>query len=575
MGEAAASVVVLGEETRRWSATEQARPELVVLVDFKSGGALLACGRTSPLPELARDLSPAARLRVLPFDGARAEEVEPGADAGGDAEARPQSLEARKRAYKARDVLRALELAEVPHRLSSRALPLRGNRALLVGLLWADAHLPGEVALEYCFRAFEAFHDAAWLERLGGAGPAARLAPAHALELAAAAGAVCTLLREACVSCGRPAALAPEPVGLLALASRLPTGPVRAEVPHSERKPFGVPCFVLPDGTMSYQLLSYSLVRHRLAQLGLLRLGAPVDVTCAWRPGAGAVRADALGMPGSSARVLSRPHYRANSADASAQRSARAVVRCFIDIKSPHAYLALEQVAMLEEDFDVYVDWLPFDLDLARVYGEEKAALRKGAGSAVPPPVSFSSEADRAVSRPRTAPQINLIKWTYADLRRYATLRGITLFGTEKVWDSVLVLKAMLFCKAAGRACLDRFLAEQGFPKLWRRELSLEDAEHVRALCAAAGAPVQHFDRVVLAPDGAAGRALERELAAASAAGVFGVPSILLADGQLFWGKEHLSAVRLQLLHCGFARRRDVPVDVPYLWRPAQPAAAL
>jgi 2-hydroxychromene-2-carboxylate isomerase len=269
------------------------------------------------------------------------------------------------------------------------------------------------------------------------------------------------------------------------------------------------------------------------------------------------------------------------------------VVRCFIDIKSPHAYLALEQVAMLEEDFDVYVDWLPFDLDLARVYGEEKAALCKGAGSAVPPPVSFSSEADRAVSRPRTAPQINLIRWTYADLRRYATLRGITLFGTEKVWDSVLVLKAMLFCKAAGRACLDRFLAEQAFPKLWRRELSLEDAEHVRALCAAAGAPVQRFDRDVralcaaagapvqrfdrdvLAPDGAAARTLERELAAASAAGVFGVPSILLAHGELFWGKEHLSAVRLQLLRRGFARGRDVPVDVPYLWRPAQPAAAL
>jgi 2-hydroxychromene-2-carboxylate isomerase len=44
----------------------------------------------------------------------------------------------------------------------------------------------------------------------------------------------------------------------------------------------------------------------------------------------------------------------------------------------------------------------------------------------------------------------------------------------------------------------------------------------------------------------------------AEAAGVFGVPSFLLDDGDLYWGREHLPRIRELLLARSQARRADV-----------------
>ena len=41
-----------------------------------------------------------------------------------------------------------------------------------------------------------------------------------------------------------------------------------------------------------------------------------------------------------------------------------------------------------------------------------------------------------------------------------------------------------------------------------------------------------------------AARALEKVQTEAEAAGVFGVPSLLLPDGDLYWGREHFARVR-------------------------------
>jgi 2-hydroxychromene-2-carboxylate isomerase len=115
-------------------------------------------------------------------------------------------------------------------------------------------------------------------------------------------------------------------------------------------------------------------------------------------------------------------------------------------------------------------------------------------------------------------------------------LRGITLFGTEKVWNSSLVLKAMLYCKSFGRDCLDRFQRDNAFPRLWRREINLEDPEHVRELCIAAGADMDNFDDRVLRTDGECAIQLREITKKAVEQGVFGVPT-LLDDGEIFWGK--------------------------------------
>ena len=56
-------------------------------------------------------------------------------------------------------------------------------------------------------------------------------------------------------------------------------------------------------------------------------------------------------------------------------------------------------------------------------------------------------------------------------------------------------------------------------------------------------------------------------VADAEAAGVFGVPSYLLDDGELFWGREHLSLIRLRLHKRGLARRETVSPEVPFVWQ--------
>ena len=53
--------------------------------------------------------------------------------------------------------------------------------------------------------------------------------------------------------------------------------------------------------------------------------------------------------------------------------------------------------------------------------------------------------------------------------------------------------------------------------------------------------------------------------AAAEELGVFGVPSYVV-DDELFWGREHLSMVRLRLAEQGLAKP-GVEVDVPHALR--------
>ena len=53
----------------------------------------------------------------------------------------------------------------------------------------------------------------------------------------------------------------------------------------------------------------------------------------------------------------------------------------------------------------------------------------------------------------------------------------------------------------------------------------------------------------------------------AETAGVFGVPSYLMDDGELFWGREHLPLIRLRLHERGLARHEDVCPEIPFVWR--------
>ena len=113
--------------------------------------------------------------------------------------------------------------------------------------------------------------------------------------------------------------------------------------------------------------------------------------------------------------------------------SAASPLTVFIDFKSPYAYLAVEPTRRLARELDVGIDWLPFVLDIPSYLG---SARLDGSGE--------------VAEQSRSANQWSKVKYAYYDCRRYANLRGLTIRGTEKIWDTNLAAIGMLW--ASGRA---------------------------------------------------------------------------------------------------------------------------
>lgn len=196
-------------------------------------------------------------------------------------------------------------------------------------------------------------------------------------------------------------------------------------------------------------------------------------------------------------------------------------IRVFSDYKSPYAYLAKDLVYDLERETGVRVDWLPYTLDIPAYLGSAK--------------VDASGE---ILQESRNPHQWRRVKYSYMDCRREANLRGLVIRGTQKIWDSSLANIGMLYAKQQGalRAYHDRV-----FERFWRRELDIEDAVVLAALLGECGAEASAFAEF----SGGEGQLLlARVQSEAEAAGVFGVPSFLLDDGSLYWGREHLPRIR-------------------------------
>lgn len=194
----------------------------------------------------------------------------------------------------------------------------------------------------------------------------------------------------------------------------------------------------------------------------------------------------------------------------------------YSDYKSPYAFLAKDPICRLEEEFAVRLDWLPYTLDIPSYLGSARL-----------------DERGEVIESSRNAHQWRRVRYSYMDCRRQARKRGLVILGTRKIWDSSIAAIGMLWVKRQGTA---RFHAYHDlvFERFWRRELDIEDPKVVGATLAEIGADVNGFDEY-LAGEGR--REHDAVRAAAEAAGVFGVPS-LIVDGELFWGREHLSDIR-------------------------------
>ena len=200
---------------------------------------------------------------------------------------------------------------------------------------------------------------------------------------------------------------------------------------------------------------------------------------------------------------------------------AQRTISIYSDYKSPYAYLAKDLAYDLERETGVRLDWLPYTLDIPAYLGSAKV----DAGGGV-------------LEESRNAHQWRRVRYSYMDCRREANRRGLTIRGPKKILDSSLANIGMLYAKQNG---VFRDYHDRVFERFWKRELDIESAAALAAVLGECGADTANFAAFL---EGDGRRQLldiERE---AEAAGVFGVPSFLLEDGDLYWGREHLPRVR-------------------------------
>lgn len=220
----------------------------------------------------------------------------------------------------------------------------------------------------------------------------------------------------------------------------------------------------------------------------------------------------------------------------------------YVDLKSPYAYLAIEPTYALENDFNVELVWKPFVLNIPGMLGSAE--------------VGAKDNKVKAGSNTRSSGQWIAVKYAYANIRRFAAERQppLTVYGTQKIWNTTLAGLAMLFAERQGRL---KAFQRRVWPKFWRRELDAEDTEVLAQVMRSAGVDTAGFTDFVTSEGPPLLAGIQRE---AQRHGVFGVPSYVL-DGEMLFGREHLALLRHRLFQAGAAKNNGPEcLKSPYLW---------
>jgi 2-hydroxychromene-2-carboxylate isomerase len=186
----------------------------------------------------------------------------------------------------------------------------------------------------------------------------------------------------------------------------------------------------------------------------------------------------------------------------------------WLDLRSPYSYLAKDPAYALEKEFGATVRLRPFSLEIAGALNlNDPAAVQRG---------------------------LRRIKYLYADARRFANPRGITLLGPKRIFDQKLVHLAWLYADKAGKG---RELVDLAYPRFFKREIDYEDKGAIDALLREAGVDPVGFGAFAA---GEGPKLLSEHQRVAEAAGVFAVPTFVV-DGELFWGQDRIDFVRAKL----------------------------
>lgn len=230
---------------------------------------------------------------------------------------------------------------------------------------------------------------------------------------------------------------------------------------------------------------------------------------------------------------------------------ADASISVYLDMKSPHAYIAVRPTLELARDYRVRLDFRPYTLSYTAMG------------------ISTSIENNR---RRAPSPESDRrARMYYAAARYYTALQRIPLRSPHRLLDVAPAHRAFVFAK---RQALEvpfyMSLALRGWGSKWH-DLEVESHTELRDTLENVGADLDGFEEFVSA-GGEAERELKRYVEDAHGNGFVGVPHYVFFDDVIdrqvgLFGREHLTLIRSKLEAQGLARGDQVKAEFSHAWR--------
>jgi 2-hydroxychromene-2-carboxylate isomerase len=198
-------------------------------------------------------------------------------------------------------------------------------------------------------------------------------------------------------------------------------------------------------------------------------------------------------------------------------------IKFYFAYTSPFTYLALEPAYALEQSHDVRVRFIPYGVNIRKVYGDVPTRTNRD--------------------------QIK-VRYLYLDVRRMAAERGITIYPPKRIYSARIAFYGGMCAEDDG---LFRPYANRVFERFWKHELDVEDPAALSAILSEIGADAKKFERYIADEEAEAKRRLRACYAKALSDKVFGVPTFVI-DGELFWGYDRMDWIVRKLDAMGLRR---------------------
>ena len=194
----------------------------------------------------------------------------------------------------------------------------------------------------------------------------------------------------------------------------------------------------------------------------------------------------------------------------------------YIDFKSPYAYLSIEPTRKFAQDLNIEINWLPYVLPIPDYLGSATV-----------------DDSGKVIQNNRNDHQWRRVRYSYMDCRRHANLRNLTIRGTQKIWNTEIVSKALLWVKNQGNSATRDFI-DYVYKNFWERNLDFEIIDNVTDILNILQIESTGFEEWI---DYEGEKQLRMSMDKAHQRGVFGVPSYIYKD-ELFWGREQLPLIK-------------------------------